>query len=348
MKKNQLFHILLIALTLTLLMGAVACVPEEEPMETGPITESSTHEENTSEEPTEADTEPAVDSSTDGNVRVILASDLHYTTRETYYFVPAEDRMQHFVDSVLLENELQPIDLLIIVGDTSLDHLFEYGTWTANKVSTTLALREKYLSQIKAAGIPIFTLPGNHEQFNNDQWNQFAGNDRYGAIEVEGNLFIMLDAFSVDLEPNYDNDPSYAKHDVAYIKKQIELHPDCKHIYLVSHHFNYKYETSEFKKLVREDPRIVALFQGHIHTNDIYDMGSEYNNKKLCETGNFSQYWTDGTLEQLKEYFWGYRDLVITPHSAVSRYIVPKYKLAFRGTVLVDTDRFLSKSVKFY
>ena len=81
----------------------------------------------------------------------------------------------------------------------------------------------------------MFVLAGNHEQFNNEQWKAITGNERHGAIAMEGNLFIMLDAFSVDLEPNYDNDPSYGQHDVAYIKQQMELHPECQNVYLISH-----------------------------------------------------------------------------------------------------------------
>ena len=113
------------------------------------------------------------DSLKEKNYRVILSSDVHYTYLEAWYGWTSEDRMQHWVDSIIEEHKKNPVDLVIIAGDTSLDHLFKRGTWTANKVSTTLSLREKYLSQIKAAGIPIFTVAGNHEQFNNDQWKPF-------------------------------------------------------------------------------------------------------------------------------------------------------------------------------
>ena len=163
---------------------------------------------------------------------------------------------------------------------------------------TTLSLCEKYLSQIKSAGIPIFTVAGNHEQFNNDQWNQYAGNDRRGSVAIEGNLF------------------------------------------------SYKTESAEFKQLVREDDRIKGLFQGHTHENTVIDMGYDYNHKKICQTGQFSQF---GTLEEAsKNNFWGFRELVITPDVAISNYIIAKTKFAIGGKTIIDLKRTVINSARFY
>lgn len=340
--KTSMTRLLAILLVISALLVCVSCdSTEKEPAET---TASATAA--PTEAPTEAETDPPVDPANDGRVRVIIASDLHYTTIETYYGMTTDDRMQHFVDTVLWEHEQKPIDLLVIAGDTSLDHLFKRGTWTAKRVSTTLSLREKYLSQIKDAGIPIFTVAGNHEQFNNDQWNQFAGNDRRGSVAIEGNLFIMLDAFSVDLEPYYDDDPTYANHDVNFIKEQMALHPECENVYLISHYFSHKTESAEFKQLVREDDRIKGLFQGHTHENTVIDMGYDYNHKKICQTGQFSQF---GTLEEAsKNNFWGFRELVITPDVAISNYIIAKTKFAIGGKTIIDLKRTVINSARFY
>lgn len=340
----KLIRFLSLMLACIALLSFVSCDTAEEPRDNTDTTAAATDA--PTEAPTEAETQPPVDPATDGRVRVIIASDLHYTTIETYYGMTTDDRMQHFVDTVLWEHKQKPIDLLIIAGDTSLDHLFKRGTWTANKVSTTLSLREKYLSQIKAAGIPIFTVAGNHEQFNNDQWKQFAGNDRRGSVAIEGNLFIMLDAFSVDLEPNYDYDPTYANHDVAFIKEQMALHPECENVYLIAHYFNYKTESAEFKQLIRDDKRIKGLFQGHTHENTVIDMGYDLNHKLICQTGQFSQF---GTIDQAKKNnFWGFRELIITPDVAISNYIIAKTKIVFGGTTYVDQMRTTINSARFY
>ena len=341
----KLIRLLALFLVLASLFTLVACVPEEEPTpEETTLADTTAEEETTPEEETTAAPDPA----NDGKLRVIIASDLHYTTLETYYSVSTDKRMQHFVDTLLLEHQSSPIDLLIIAGDISLDHLFKRGTWTAERVSTTKTFMEKYASQIRAAGIPIFALAGNHEQFNNEQWKQFTGNDRFGTIALEGNLFIMLDAFSVDLEPNYDYDPTYANHDVDYIKQQMEAHPECENVFLISHHFDYFNESLEFKQLIRSDSRIKGLFQGHSHLNDIIDMGSPYGNKKIYQTGNFSQLGPNATKEQITEYFWGFRELIITPDHAATRYIIPKTDIILNGVVFIQTTRRISKSATIY
>ena len=320
----------------------VACDTQEAPTpEETTLADTTVEEETTTEEETTAPVDPA----NDGNLRVILASDLHYTYLETYFVLSADDRMQHFVDSILLEHQKQPIDLLIIAGDTSLDHWFTYGSYTKDKISTSKSLCEKYFSQITAAGIPMFVLAGNHEQFNNEQWKEITGNERYGAIAMEGNLFILLDAFSVDLEPNYDNDPSYGQHDVAYIKQQMELHPECQNVYLVSHYFNYNNESTEFKMLVRTDKRIKGLFQGHTHTNKIINMGSAYADKIIAETGHFSHYTGSDALEKN---FWGFRELIITPQTAITRYITVQTKLVFGGTLFIDLKRTTQNAARLY
>ena len=158
----------------------------------------------------------------------------------------------------------------------------------------------------------------------------------------------MLDAFSVDLEPNYDFDPTYANHDVAFIKEQMDLHPDCKNVYLVSHYFDYRNESAEFKDLIKNDTRIKGLFQGHTHTNKIIDMGAEYNNKRICETGNYSQLGPDATKAELTQYFWGFRELIITPEAAITRYIKPTNKIQIAGQVFMDMKRNMSAAYSFY
>jgi hypothetical protein len=76
-------------------------------------------------------------------------------------------------------------------------------------------------------------------------------------------------------------------------------------------------------------------------------MGSSFGNKLLCQTGNFASYSVESTA-QLKEYFWGFREIVITPTGAGTQYIVPKYKLTVGGRVLIDTERYTCKDARFY
>ena len=344
---NTGFLIRAVALLLTLisLFCAVSCDSTEEP----PAETTASTTEAETEAPTEAATKPPIDTSNDGRARIILASDLHYTTIETYYTVSADKRMQHFVDNILAEHKSNPIDLLIFVGDVSLDHLFKRGTWTVNKESTTKTFLEKYGSQIKAANIPYIVLPGNHEQFNDQQWEEITGNKRNVTVEVEGVLFIMPDSYGQTLEPNYDvvNGAVYTPMNVEYIKDQLALHPHCKKAVIVTHGFWPGKEPAEFEELMRTEPRLAGIFNGDSHANTVKDLGYKYGYKKQAQTGHFSQF-GENLNEATKSCFWGFRELILTPTNAVSRYITVESKGMVGGKVLFQVKRTTGHSVIFY
>lgn len=331
-------------LVLVTLVGLTACSKDIPPQSDATDTEEQT----TVEAPTEADTMPPADPSTDGSFRVILASDLHYTTIETYYTWSPDKRMQHFVDTLLLEHKANPIDLLIFVGDLSLDHLFKKGTWTTDRVSTTKIFMEKYATQIKEAGIPFVTLPGNHEQFNDEQWEEFTGNKRNMTVEVEGVLFIMPDSYGSNLEPYYDFEPTYTPMNVDYIKEQLALHPHCSKAFIVTHGFWPSKETAEFEELMRTEPRLVGIFNGDSHSNTVIDLGEKYGHKMQAQTGHFSQIGGETDLAVLTQNFWGFRELIVTPEMAISRYITVETKIVVAGQTFIDLKRTTSNSVRFY
>jgi hypothetical protein len=64
----------------------------------------------------------------------------------------------------------------------------------------------------------------------------------------------------------------------------------------------------------------VGLFSGHTHKSNVIDLGSEYRNLRLAQTGAF-----------INQESWGYRDIVITEHEIVSNYIVPQGEYSING-----------------
>jgi predicted MPP superfamily phosphohydrolase len=288
---------------------------------------------------------------------VLLTSDIHYTYLTTWYGATAEERTQAWVDAVLYEHSLRPFDLIVIMGDVSLDH-WEWnggGTYLKDGVSTTKTFMENYVSQLPA-DVPVFVLAGNHEQFGNAKWKELTGNERQGAMVVKDNLFIMLDNYNSKLEPNRTGDPDYTPTDVAFVKSQLEKYPDCKNVWLVAHHFEPKEETQEFKDLVKNEKRIKGLFSGHTHKSEFINLGSEFGNKKLAQTGNYSYSYyaamNTGTFSDVLNSFWGFRDLVITDEYAMSQYIVADTKgpvVQFDGSKhTIDIKRKTVFSVRFY
>lgn len=274
--------------------------------------------------------------------RVLLTSDVHYGYTKTWYGASSDGRAQHWVDCIREEHEKNPIDLLIFAGDASLDHYLDKGSYTADGISTTEQFIQKYVSQLPKE-IEIFMCPGNHELYNEEQWESYTGNKRYGAVTLGDDLFVMTDSFGEQLEPNFDRRLArYTPADVGYIREQMEKYPD-KRVWLVSHWFEKNAESEEFKALLRRNERIKGLFAGHVHRSDSVCLGSEYGDKVLAYTGEFSySYFTaypSDDVNDLYDSFWGFRELLIYPDTAQSNYIRVKTELPEYRGVKFDLER---------
>ncbi|MBR4308737.1 MAG: metallophosphoesterase, partial [Oscillospiraceae bacterium] len=285
-------------------------------------------------------------SSKDGNLRVLLTSDMHYCT-SAYYGVKGTDRLQLWVNSVIAEHNKEPIDLIIVNGDMSLDHFYSNGKIAGsymgdNKVSYTEKFVKEYISQLPSE-IPVRFVAGNHEQYNSTQWKTITGNERQCSYRIEGNLFILLDNYNSFLEPNVTENSVYTLSDMDFIQSEMAKYPDDK-VWLVAHYFDANRESEAFKTLVKENDRIMGLFGGHDHMGDVKNT-TAWGNRPYSMCGTFAlsgtvtaehskgqpqQFgYTEKTLTEAQQEsldltlanFWGFRELKITPTSAKSNYI---------------------------
>lgn len=328
MLNRKFVRILSLILTLSLLTLFVSCNtddPSKDPNQTEGFTIYESGEGDTVP-PTQDGGNKEPDKSQDGRLRVLLVSDVHFTHARGYFDRTPEERAQKLINDILAEHEKSPIDLIVFVGDLSLDHWATNGTWTTSKISDTKQFVDDYVSQLPDS-IPVFVLPGNHEQYNNMQWKLITGHDRQTSYAVEGNLFIMLDNFRETLEPNYkDYSAPDSVVDTAYIKQQMALYPD-HNVWLISHYFHLPIQTDEFKQILCDD-RVKGLFQGHTHLNTFETLKPEYGSKIVATCGSYAE--PGGTMqteEDLQEKFWGFRELNITPQAATSYYIVTETTL---------------------
>ena len=265
-----------------------------------------------------------------GSYRVIITSDIHHIHNKTWYAYNSYDRMPLWAESVRKEHERQPIDLIIIAGDISLDHFKMQGSYTAEGISDAKEFVKNYVPLLPE-GVPLFIGPGNHELYNNQQWREITGNDRQGYMALDEDLFIFVDTYGIHLEPEFNGEfDDYLPVDVNYVKGLMEEYPNHR-VWLISHYFDCKRETEEFKELVR-DPRVIGLFAGHTHQCDLIRMGAEFGNKIIAQTGNFSySYYTacpSGDINDVYNSFWGFRELLIHGESAVSNYIIAESDVA--------------------
>ena len=341
--QKRLLRLLTLALALMMIVSLVACdtTDLEDPSGTLAVT-------------VETESAPA-DGNGDGKLRVIVTSDMHYSMLQKYnkyYGVARGPRMQQWVDAIKYEHAQDPIDLIIINGDVSFDHIDDQGSYTKYKVKDTQFFVNDYVSQIRALGIPVFVMAGNHEQFNNEQWKEMTGNDRQCSFAIEGNLFIMLDTYATDLEPNYVDEARYTPVDVDYVKSEMAKYPDHK-VWLVSHYFDKDAESDEFKELLKTEGRIKGLFGGHLHQNSAIKLGSAFGGKVIAQTGNFSYTWhtaipSEINMEDVKNSFWGFRDLVITSEAAISNYIIAATEGAVVNGTSISLKRRTVEMIRFY
>lgn len=288
---------------------------------TVPVTDTATPTTNTAEpdNTTVIPSEPQL-----SDLRVLITSDIHCTDLQEWYGTNYRTRMQHWVDSILKEHKENPFDLIVINGDISLDYWIHGGSVITKGKGTSKIFVDEYLSQLPD-DLPYFILPGNHEQYSDSEWFEITGNHRSGYMEVGGRLFIFLDNFAGNLDPKENHDGVYTKTDVKYINDLMEKYPQ-RDVFLIAHHFDASAESSEFKKLVKENDRIKGLFSGHTHKTAVIELGADWGNKTLAQTGNFAYF-----KDSAKESFWGFRELIVTEKDCYSQYIITESEATVDG-----------------
>ena len=107
--------------------------------------------------------------------------------------------------------------------------------------------------------------------------------------------------------------------DMSFVQGEIDKHPECKNIFLVSHHFDMELESEEFKTLLKTEDRIVGLFSGHTHQYKVKNLGWEYDNLCIYQTGSFA----DSVSSDVESFSWGFRDLIINEKGMSTSYIRP-------------------------
>lgn len=255
--------------------------------------------------------------------RILLISDIHNCHKD-WYGVSNDERMQRFVRHLLEEYERAPYEMILFLGDYSLDfwEWDELGCYVNHQESRTQEFVEKYVRQLPA---PWVMIAGNHEQYGEEKWREITGCSRQGAVTVGSWLFILLDSFGADLDPTEHSDGTFTLIDVAFVREQMEKYPDHK-VVLCSHHFDFRFETPEAKSLMC-DERIACLFAGHVHLSRIITLPEDCGGKKLFWTGNYSYSSEENPLDSM----WGFREAILTDNSLTTRYITPENTIILNG-----------------
>lgn len=270
-------------------------------------------------------TEGVLSSSADSKYkhRVILVSDMHYTTNMsetelkevapdaiassasgTAFGYTQEEKIQNIMDDIDAFNKRESIEALFVLGDLSLD---DYGYRN---------LPDSYLQKFKKDFLDkldynFFALAGNHDSYPNEKWKEIMGTDRQYSVKVGDAAFIMLDTFASELASSASGS-DYVGIDLEWLEQEIAKYPD-ETIFLCSHYYQPSAKDWKFKKLLRENERIVCMFRGHTHENTVL-AAEDMDFKFLFDIGGYA-YMPDSTAGTTDwnqfddDWAWGYQVL---------------------------------------
>lgn len=261
--------------------------------------------------------------------RVLLLSDLHYC-QEEYGGISIDEKAERIIRQINEEHKKCPFDMILFLGDYSLDYWAwsTRGTWITESKSYTKLFVDRYCRSLPA---PFYMLPGNHEQYDEEQWQQITGFHRSAHFVIGDYLFILWDSFGADLNPTEHTDGTYTPPNVGEILDIMSAHPEKK-VILCSHSFQPTFAEEECA-LIR-DSRVVCLFQGHTHHSGVITLPEEYGSKKLIQTGAWA------FTSPVTNLPWGIRDLYLKDDRIFSGYIVPSQRLFHKGQAYTVSARY--------
>lgn len=246
--------------------------------------------------------------------RLVIATDIHHC-HMVWHDTASDERMNRLCEALEREYKKAPYDAVLALGDYSLDH------WAWNEGGSALwnppvrhaeAFVKNYLPKMPT---PWYMIPGNHEQYGPEVWEAITGRPREYAVTYGSYLFLMLDTFGGELDPNRNHDGCYTGLNVSFIRKAMEDHPE-KTVVLCAHDLLVDRESEEARRLIFENPRILCAFTGHTHRDNTLLLPASWRNLPVFYSGDFSY-----NAGRSKERNWGYRILELSEKGVSTEYV---------------------------
>lgn len=170
----------------------------------------------------------------------------------------------------------------------------------------TLRLFTNYKEVFATAGVPVYTVPGNHDHnlyLKGDHnttanYREAMGPENY-AFFVGNDAFIGLDNIVYDTAKKYEN--GYSDEVVAFVKNALKFIPKNSRIFIFQHgtvKFRGKYNKNGKAMLRVLAGRDVTFVSGHHHTNSYEKLADgivEQNVASLCGSWWVCYHCTDGS-----------------------------------------------------
>ena len=258
--------------------------------------------------------------------RILIVSDIH-NCHADWYRMTNEERMADLIRCVEEAKAARHYDGTLCLGDVSLDF------WAFNEGGSFLwdppvSRTREFMERVKPAFPEPFTIvPGNHEQYAPADWLRVTGQPREQIVPMDFAVFVLLDAFSGDLGPTQNSDGTYLPVNVDLIREALAF-PGERPVFLLAHWFDMERESEAFKAVLRDNPRIRALFCGHDHRSLIGNTGEDAGNLPILHDGHFSY-----SGERDPYLCWrGWRELIVREDGSwESFYRVPEQAVPYPG-----------------
>ena len=261
------------------------------------------------------------------DTRLIFCSDVHLCHID-WYERSSADRMDNMINKLNEYYKENPYEKIMFLGDYSLDFWTWdiCGSYLREGVNNAENFVKNYASKLIA---PYHMMPGNHEQYGNEKWEQITGVKRDGSFVAGGYLIIASDNFSGILDPDFHSDGEYSPTKLDFVKGEMEKYPDLP-VILCSHYFDETKEPPEFFEFLKNEKRIVFLICGHDHIIDVTSFGEKADNVKLFHDGHYSY---AGGGRSPKDIMWGFCEAVLKEDGVDIKYVEPENSIVIDGEV---------------
>lgn len=230
--------------------------------------------------------------------RVLLVSDMHYTTEETYaemkridpsvntsaaagnaFGYTQKEKIEKIYEAVLYEHQKSPLDAVLVLGDLSIDD-YSFRNLPLNYCRK---FKEDCMDRLPC---PSYAIPGNHDSYPDEIWNEIFGYGRQFTVEIGDAVFLMMDTFAA-FPANSASGSACTPLDANFLSTTLNTYKGKK-LFLCAHHIGDKVFTEETKALIRDAESLICLFRGHTHKNAVYDLGKELGHKVLIDIGGYA------------------------------------------------------------
>ena len=226
--------------------------------------------------------------------RILLVSDMHYTTdlsaeelRKLYpdsnaslaagplFGRTQKEKIDLISQAVEEEHGKAALDAVLVLGDLSIDD-YDFRKLPVNYV-------ERFRDEcMKRFPCPSYAIAGNHDSYPEAEWKQMFGYGRQYSVRIGDRVFIMLDTFR-DLPAKNASGAGYTPVDTDFLKEELAKYPTEK-LFLCAHYIDTsKEQSSEFYDIVKNNDRILAIFQGHTHIAKLM----QFAGKPLIDIGGY-------------------------------------------------------------